>query len=204
MRMPPACGAAPFARQDGNITNLERSRGGSRRHMTNLGEGNAHPHRLPPPPAREQTRPARPSLVRSRLPRRPPGRQDRTRGSGASGGVVRHKTVFFHAGNANYERCLDGRLHLVPDDDQLPALQSRTTMPCAAPASSAMKHRSSTRSSSGSGLSRPKRISLPRQLHDRECSPRLPDRVARARCSCRRRPVAQPVMRRLPPPTSAC
>ncbi len=38
--------------------------------------------------------------------------------------VVRHKTVFFHAGNANYDRCLDGRLRLVPDDDQLPALQS--------------------------------------------------------------------------------
>ena len=38
--------------------------------------------------------------------------------------VVRHKKVFFHAGNANYDRCLDGRLRLVPDDDQLPALQS--------------------------------------------------------------------------------
>ena len=38
--------------------------------------------------------------------------------------VVRHKRVFFHAGNANYDRCLDGRLRLVPDDDQLPALQS--------------------------------------------------------------------------------
>ena len=38
--------------------------------------------------------------------------------------VVRHKTVFFHAGNANYDRCLAGRLRLVPDDDQLPALQS--------------------------------------------------------------------------------
>ena len=38
--------------------------------------------------------------------------------------VVRHKKVFFHAGNANYDRCLDGQLRLVPDDDQLPALQS--------------------------------------------------------------------------------
>ena len=38
--------------------------------------------------------------------------------------VVRHKKVFFHAGNANYDQCLDGRLRLVPDDDQLPALQS--------------------------------------------------------------------------------
>ena len=38
--------------------------------------------------------------------------------------VVRHKKVFFHAGNANYDRCLDGHLRLVPDDDQLPALQS--------------------------------------------------------------------------------
>ena len=38
--------------------------------------------------------------------------------------VVRHKKVFFHAGNANYDRCLDGRLRLVPDDDQIPALQS--------------------------------------------------------------------------------
>ena len=38
--------------------------------------------------------------------------------------VVRLKKVFFHAGNANYDRCLDGQLRLVPDDDQLPALQS--------------------------------------------------------------------------------
>ena len=38
--------------------------------------------------------------------------------------VVRHKKVFFHAGNANYDHCLDGRLRLVPDDDQLSALQS--------------------------------------------------------------------------------
>ena len=38
--------------------------------------------------------------------------------------VVRHKKVFFHAGNANYDQCLDGRLRLVPDDDQLPALRS--------------------------------------------------------------------------------
>ena len=38
--------------------------------------------------------------------------------------VVRHKKVFFHAGNANYDQCLDGRLRLVPDDDQFPALQS--------------------------------------------------------------------------------
>ena len=38
--------------------------------------------------------------------------------------VVQHKKVFFHAGNANYDQCLDGRLRLVPDDDQLPVLQS--------------------------------------------------------------------------------
>ena len=38
--------------------------------------------------------------------------------------VVRHKKVFFHAGIANYDQCLDGRLRLVPDDDQLPALQA--------------------------------------------------------------------------------
>ena len=38
--------------------------------------------------------------------------------------VVRHKKVFFHAGNANYDHCLDGRLRLVPDDDQLRALRS--------------------------------------------------------------------------------
>ena len=38
--------------------------------------------------------------------------------------VVRHKKVFFHAGYANYDRCLDGRLRLVPDDDQLPGLQA--------------------------------------------------------------------------------
>ena len=38
--------------------------------------------------------------------------------------VVRHKKVFFHAGYANYDQCLDGRLRLVPDDDQLPGLQA--------------------------------------------------------------------------------
>ncbi len=38
--------------------------------------------------------------------------------------VVRHKKVFFHAGYANYDQCLDGRLRLVPDDDQLPALRA--------------------------------------------------------------------------------
>ena len=38
--------------------------------------------------------------------------------------VVRHKKVFFHAGYANYDHCLDGRLRLVPDDDQLPGLQA--------------------------------------------------------------------------------
>ena len=38
--------------------------------------------------------------------------------------VVRHKKVFFHTGNANYDHCLDGRLRLVPDDDQLPALRT--------------------------------------------------------------------------------
>ena len=32
--------------------------------------------------------------------------------------------MFFHDGNAHYDQCLDGRLRLVPDDDQLPALQS--------------------------------------------------------------------------------
>ena len=59
--------------------------------------------------------------------------------------VVRHKKVFFHAGNANYDRCLDGHLRLVPDDDQLPALQSdyNATTPCATPASSARRHRDS-------------------------------------------------------------
>lgn len=38
--------------------------------------------------------------------------------------VVQHKKVFFHAGDANYDQCLDGRLRLVPDADQLPALQA--------------------------------------------------------------------------------
>ena len=38
--------------------------------------------------------------------------------------VVRHKKVFFHAGNANYDRCLDGRLRLVPDEDQLSDLKA--------------------------------------------------------------------------------
>ncbi len=38
--------------------------------------------------------------------------------------VVRHKKVFFHAGYANYDQCLDGRLRLVPAEDQLPGLHA--------------------------------------------------------------------------------
>ena len=38
--------------------------------------------------------------------------------------VVRHKTVFFNASYAHYDRCLDGGLRLVPDDDQLTGLRS--------------------------------------------------------------------------------
>lgn len=38
--------------------------------------------------------------------------------------VVRHKKVFFHAGYANYDQCLDGRMKLVPKDDELAHLLS--------------------------------------------------------------------------------
>ncbi|MYA41296.1 MAG: nucleotidyl transferase AbiEii/AbiGii toxin family protein [Gemmatimonadetes bacterium] len=38
--------------------------------------------------------------------------------------VVRHKTVFFNAGYAHYDHCLDGRLRLVPDGDGLAGLKS--------------------------------------------------------------------------------
>ncbi len=38
--------------------------------------------------------------------------------------VVRHKTVFFNAGYAHYDHCLDGRLRLVPEDDGLAGLRS--------------------------------------------------------------------------------
>ena len=38
--------------------------------------------------------------------------------------VVRHKTVFFNAGYAHYDHCLDGRLRLAPDDDGLAGLRS--------------------------------------------------------------------------------
>ena len=37
---------------------------------------------------------------------------------------MRHKSVFFHAGYANYDHCLDRRLRLVPDDDQVGGLRS--------------------------------------------------------------------------------
>lgn len=37
--------------------------------------------------------------------------------------VVRHKRIFFNASYANYERCLNGQLRLVPDDDQIDALR---------------------------------------------------------------------------------
>ena len=38
--------------------------------------------------------------------------------------VVRHKMVFFNASYANYDHCLDGRLRLVPDDDQIVSVRS--------------------------------------------------------------------------------
>ena len=38
--------------------------------------------------------------------------------------VVRYKTVFFNASYAHYDHCLDGRLRLVPDKDQLASLKS--------------------------------------------------------------------------------
>ena len=38
--------------------------------------------------------------------------------------VVRLKTIFFNARYANYNHCLDGRLRLVPDEDQLHRLRS--------------------------------------------------------------------------------
>ena len=37
---------------------------------------------------------------------------------------MRHKTTFFDASYANFDQCLDGRLRLVPDHDQLPGLRS--------------------------------------------------------------------------------
>ena len=58
--------------------------------------------------------------------------------------VVRHKKVFFHAGYAHYDHCLDGRLRLVPTTTSFPACKPTTT-PCAAPASSATTRRSSMR-----------------------------------------------------------
>ena len=38
--------------------------------------------------------------------------------------VVRHKAVFFNASYANYDHCLDGRLRLVPDEDQFAGLKT--------------------------------------------------------------------------------
>ena len=38
--------------------------------------------------------------------------------------VVRLKTIFFNASYANYHHCLDGRLRLVPDQDQLTRLKT--------------------------------------------------------------------------------
>ena len=38
--------------------------------------------------------------------------------------VVRLKTVFFNAGYAHYDHCLDGRFRLIPDEDQLAGLRS--------------------------------------------------------------------------------
>lgn len=38
--------------------------------------------------------------------------------------VVRHKEVFFNAGYAKYDECLQGRLLLLPDEDCLPGLKA--------------------------------------------------------------------------------
>ena len=90
-----------------------------------LGEGDAHPCRMPPASVGEPSRTALPPLVRPDSASRPT-RSARPRSPTAPSwrNVVGHKKVFFHAGNAKYDQCLDGRLRLVPDDDQLLALQS--------------------------------------------------------------------------------
>ena len=38
--------------------------------------------------------------------------------------VVRHQTVFFRASYTHFDRCLDGRFRLIPDEDQLDGLRS--------------------------------------------------------------------------------
>jgi len=38
--------------------------------------------------------------------------------------VIRHKKVFFNAGYANYDECLQGRLRLLPDEDALSGLKA--------------------------------------------------------------------------------
>ena len=40
------------------------------------------------------------------------------------GEVVKHKKVFFRYGGVSYDRCLEGELRLVPDEDQLPDLEA--------------------------------------------------------------------------------
>jgi len=46
--------------------------------------------------------------------------------------VIRHKKVFYNARYTHYDRCLDGNLRLVPDDDQLASLKSDYDAMCVA------------------------------------------------------------------------
>jgi len=46
--------------------------------------------------------------------------------------VVAHKKVFFHAGYADYDACLDGRMRLVPDADDIDGLRTDYERMCQA------------------------------------------------------------------------
>ncbi len=50
------------------------------------------------------------------------------------GEVVKHKKMFFHYGGVSYDRCLEGELRLVPDEDQLPDLKADYEAMCDADA----------------------------------------------------------------------
>ena len=79
---------------------------------------------MSPAPVDRRSRTALPPLVRPSLPRPARRRTAALAGRALLEDVVRHKKVFFNASYADYGDCLDGRLRLIPDEDQLGGLRS--------------------------------------------------------------------------------
>lgn len=79
---------------------------------------------MAPVPARREPGALVPPLVRPDLPRPARYRARSARRPRPAGRRRAPQDGFFNASYANYDHCLDGRLRLVPDDDQIESVRS--------------------------------------------------------------------------------